>query len=93
MPKAKPGCPTCGHDGFFRDPDGNYVGMGNDEDDEEDPVVCQHSVAGNIAEIRRIHEVSEGYWHLAKTGWREIDAAFGMADNDDISLQSQYAVQ
>ena len=38
---------------------------------EEYPVVCHHSMAGNLAEIQR-REKAEGL-ALCKTGWPDID--------------------
>jgi hypothetical protein len=69
-------CDFCGSDGLFRDPDGYPVVLGeffnNDEEWIEYPVDCQHSMAGNLAEIRRRKKAE--CLLLFATGFPEIDA-------------------
>jgi hypothetical protein len=48
-----------------------------DDDGEEMEVDCQHSLAGNLAEILRIEKESNGHWGLACTGYPEIDRLYG----------------
>jgi hypothetical protein len=79
--KQEPGCRLCGPDGTFLDPDDYPVVLLNDEDDDEYQMECQHSMAGNLAEIRRIESESEGFWGIARTGYREIDSQYGYLDD------------
>jgi hypothetical protein len=69
-------CDLCYGTGKFLDSDGYVVILTNDEDDDEYEVECQHSMAGNLAEIRRIESESEGYWQIARTGYTEIDSQY-----------------
>jgi hypothetical protein len=63
------------------DPD-DYPVVLMTEDGEVCEVECQHSMDGNLAEIRRIESESEGYWAIARTGHREIDSQYGYLDDD-----------
>ncbi|OBH20789.1 hypothetical protein [Mycolicibacter sinensis] len=81
-------CPMCDpHDGVWIDPDGCPVAV-FDWDVEGDlgggvELVCQHSVAGNLAEAKRVAaECGPGGWAIGKTRWLEIDAVLGCADLD-----------
>ena len=70
-------CELCGADGLFRDLYGSLVVLAEDIDDEhwvDHPVECQHSMAGNLAEIQRREKAEDR--SLCKTGWPEIDAHY-----------------
>jgi hypothetical protein len=56
------------------------VALLSDDPDEEMRLACQHSMAGNLAEIRRIETESNGYWGLTLTGYPEIDQLYGFDD-------------
>jgi hypothetical protein len=77
-------CELCDSDGLFCDPDGFLVVLAENDDDGENwiehPVVCQHSIAANFAEIQR-REKAESL-QLCRTGWREIDAHYPLFDDD-----------
>lgn len=84
-PSARTSCQLCDDDGIFIDPDELPVVLleNTDNDDyEEYQVKCKHSLEGNLAEIRRIEQESNGYWGLAKTGYKEIDCHYGFTDYD-----------
>jgi hypothetical protein len=72
---AKTTCNLCYGTGQFLDDDGYLVVLVN-ENCAERAVDCQHSMAGNLAEIRRIESESEGYWQIARTGYTEIDSQY-----------------
>ena len=70
-------CELCGPDGLFRDTSGLPVVLVADSDGDyfnEHPVQCQHSMAGNLAEIQR-REKAENL-ALCKTGWPDIDSHY-----------------
>jgi hypothetical protein len=79
-------CRLCGPEGWFLDPDGYPVTLIEDIDADdwiEHPVVCQHSMDGNLAEIRR-WEKATGF-ELGKTRWRAIDSHYpGRSEIDDV---------
>ncbi|ORV90664.1 hypothetical protein AWC11_12025 [Mycobacterium interjectum] len=67
------GCKLCYGSGAFLNPDGDPVVLTDAEYADEQGVLCQHSMAGNLAEIRRIE--GGGFW-LSPTGWPEIDSQY-----------------
>jgi hypothetical protein len=75
-PKTTTTCDLCYGTGKFLDGDGYVVVLLNDVDKEEYEVECQHSMAGNLAEIRRIEYESDSFWQIARTGYREIDSQY-----------------
>jgi DNA-binding MarR family transcriptional regulator len=77
-PHANP-CLLCRGTGVFLNPDRLPVVL-LDEDCRELHVDCQHSMAANLAEIRRIQ--SNGVFEIARTGWPEIDKHYPEFDDD-----------
>ena len=80
-PKEEPDCFLCDGAGTFVDGDDYPIVLLSEEGDDECQVECQHSMAGNLAEIRRIESESEGYWQIARTGYREIDSHYKYLDD------------
>ncbi len=76
-------CELCGPDGMFRDAEGFPVVLLADDPKSVDgyieyPVECQHSMAGNLAEIQRREEEADPKDNLGLciTGWPDIDSHY-----------------
>ena len=89
VPKNAGACRLCGPDGMFRDSDGEPVVMLGDDHKTIDgfieyPVVCQHSMAANLEEIRRLEREADPKddLGLCRTGWPEIDRHYGFDDDE-----------
>jgi hypothetical protein len=80
-PKNPTTCHLCDSGGTFMDSD-DYPVVLFAADGEAVEVECQHSMDGNLAEIRRSESESEGYWGIARTGYREIDSQYEHLKND-----------
>jgi hypothetical protein len=86
-------CDLCDTDGRFLHADGELIDgvvvrglvtlgeyFDNDERCIEHPLDCQHSIAGNLAEIRRREKAED--LSLFRTGWPEIDVHYPLFTDD-----------
>jgi hypothetical protein len=86
-------CDLCDTDGRFLHADGELIDgvvvrglvflaeyFDNDERWIEHPLVCQHSIAGNLAEIQRREKTEDV--ELFRTGWPEIDVHYPLFTDD-----------
>lgn len=69
-------CRLCDSDGVFCDVSGDWLTLlVRGDDGIGQSVKCRHSMAGNLAEIRRLE--GDGSWTLlSPTGWPEIDSQY-----------------
>jgi hypothetical protein len=72
-------CELCGPDGVFLDLYGSPVVLQEELDEYgekciDHPMECQHSMAGNLAEIQRREKADN--LALCKTGWPDIDSHY-----------------
>lgn len=88
---AERNCPMCGVDGIMIDPENYPLELSGEflvhGEYETLHVECKHSLAANIAEIRRLESETGGRLGLGKTCWRELDELWGYDnDGEDYSL-------
>ncbi|AGP62894.1 hypothetical protein OEM_13590 [Mycobacterium intracellulare subsp. yongonense 05-1390] len=76
-------CQLCNHKGIFLDGcgEGLLYEMSTEDSRYSRNIECQHSLEGNLAEIRLIE--LGGKWTATKSCWRLIDDYFGHIYDDD----------